>query len=507
MIQQLLYNIKAKVFVIICVLNLISCNNISTTKNTSEEILSTVSSDSIVPNTENIVDMYKNHRRKNTQKFAFINKKGFTYKGKGGIVLIFPPNVFDCNDQDSIKIDICEYSDLNSIVTSNLSTMSNNKLLESNGMVYCKAYSNEKEIALKKGKSFKCMFNKPKLNGFKLFEGEEINGLINWKNPISEITAKAAKVNTITISKIEKSKKEALSICTYGTPNEINDIEPSIKFSKDSLSHILSYFFDNYDISYSDLIPFAPYESFIFNFTLTKNGRLLFKDSDTPISAKVRNKIIGYFDKMPDLKGYTNQATGIKEELPIYLSFCPNKILNERLENDQNNMSKVNQIIAQKESQEKERELEIEKKEKEARDKINAEYEIRQKNSETMDKIDESLKIVFNATKMGWINCDRFYNDKRKKVDLNFTDLDQYLSYNVQVIFPQIKSVYALNGDHTVHNIPVNESVKIIFVGMKNGSTYFYNKTIITEDVNEIAIVATKVKETDLNNYIENCLK
>lgn len=494
-----------------CMLFIASCNTDTSEKSNRLKTDTTASeidnSLEIASNSKSVKEFYHKQRIKKTEKFVFTNNKGFTYKGKGGTVLVFPANAFDCNEKDSVELEVSEFTDLTSIVQANLSTLSNGKMLESNGMVYCKAYSGNKELELKKGKSFKCMFNKPTSKNFKLFEGEDTNGFINWKNPTDEVVQKNNAIKTIKVSKIENSKKEALTICTYGTPNDINDIENSLKFTDNPSDHIISYFIDNYDIAFNDLIPFAPNESIMLNFTLTKSGRLKFIDSEEMINPKIKNKLINYFEKMPLIEGYTNAETGEKEDLPLYFAICPNKLLNERLENDKGNMTKVNQILASQEQQKKELQEEMERQEKIALEKSKREYELYEKNQAFSDKINESTKIVFKATKMGWINCDRFYNDGREKVALDFEGLEQFTSFNIQIVFPKINSVYALNSNNRANNIPIDETIKIVFVGMKNTDVFFCNKSVTTAKENKIQFAeATKIKESDLNSYIENSL-
>lgn len=496
--------------ILCCLAFAVSCDNISSKKEdgSNTDTLATNAEFEISSTSKNVKEIYNKQRFKNTEHFVFANNKGFTYKGKGGTVLVFSPNVFDCKAQDSVKLEVCEFTDITSMVQANLGTLSNDKLLESNGMVYCKAYSGNKEIELKKGKSFKCMFNKPKLNDFKLFEGEDVEGIVNWKKPINQTVTENKTVKTIKISKIENSKKEALTICTYGTPNDISDIENYITFSENPSNHFISYFIDDYDISYSDLIPFDPDESIMLNFTLTAAGRLKYIDSDSPIKSKIKSKLIGYFQKMPVMNGYTNPETGAKEDMPIYVALCPNKSLKEKLGADAGNMSKINQTIADKELLKKERQLEFEKEQAAEAERFRKEQELLNRNRDFSEKINEATKIVFNATEMGWINCDRFYNDTREKVILSFDGLDQYMSFNIQIVFTKIKSIYALNGDNLANKIPIDEPIKIVFVGMKNKELFFYNKEMTTSSVNKITFAtATKINETDLNSYIEKSIK
>lgn len=157
-----------------------ACNNVD--KKEKNEVST---KDSIVLDPTSNKSIFAGNRAKQIEHFEFVNSKGFMYKGKGGTVLIFKPNSFDCGNNEKIRMEVAEYTELEAMVKSNLSTTSNGKPIETNGMVYCKAYDkNNKELALKKGKSYTCMFEKPKKKGFLLFEGKEENGTVNWVNPI-----------------------------------------------------------------------------------------------------------------------------------------------------------------------------------------------------------------------------------------------------------------------------------------------------------------------------------
>ncbi len=148
-----------KIIKILCFLAIMctfACNNVD--KKEKNEVST---KDSIVVDPTSNKSIFAVNRAKQIEHFEFVNSKGFMYKGKGGTVLFFKPNSFECGSNEKIRMEVAEYTELEAMVKSNLSTTSNGKLIETNGMVYCKAYDkNNKELALKKGKSYTCMFEK-----------------------------------------------------------------------------------------------------------------------------------------------------------------------------------------------------------------------------------------------------------------------------------------------------------------------------------------------------------
>ena len=49
-------------------------------------------------------------------------------------------------------------------------------------------------------------------------------------------------------------------------------------------------------------------------------------------------------------------------------------------------------------------------------------------------------RYLFSTSQIGWINCDRFYNDKREKTDF-FVQTDESNCVNIQLVFKSIKAI------------------------------------------------------------------
>jgi hypothetical protein len=84
-------------------------------------------------------------------------------------------------------------------------------------------------------------------------------------------------------------------------------------------------------------------------------------------------------------------------------------------------------------------------------------------------------KYSVNINSLGWINCDRFYNDSREKINY-FVDLqDSAVNYFTMRVFNGMRSMmtgYMTGNKVQFFNVPVGEPVKIISIGVdKKGET------------------------------------
>lgn len=486
---------------VMAVFIVMSCNNID--KQNKKEI----SKDPTIVDSSSVNSIFAGNRAKKVERFEFSNNKGFFYKGKGGTVLIFPPNSFDCANYETVQIDVAEYTNREDIVKSNLSTTSNGKLIETNGMVYCKAYDkNKKELKLKKGKTFTCMFDKPKKKGYMLFEGKEEKGVVNWVNPIPE---KKAAVKSTAIQAVN-SAKEALFCGAYGTQKEIDYLESALTFTDNSLPFFTELFFKKYNLTCNDIIPLAPDESVTLDFVLTKEGKLQFINSDMPFKQAIKSRIIRWFEEMPTMVGFTDKKTNLKEDLTVYFILTPNDALAEKLRTNTSNMALVNKAAAEKDAKEKAIEaarVAEELKQRKIAEKAMEEYY--KTLSEFEKSIIKSNKIAFESKKMGWINCDRFYSDPRQKINLQITNIgNDFIDYKVQLIYTSINSMFLISSNLIANNVPVDENINIVFIGhKKEGGIYFYSKKIMTtKELKEVVVEPAKINASAFDELYSKAL-
>ncbi len=95
--------------------------------------------------------------------------------------------------------------------------------------------------------------------------------------------------------------------------------------------------------------------------------------------------------------------------------------------------------------------------------------------------IDNKYSIGINT--LGWINCDRFYNYGGEKQDIYVNINDNANNYITYLIFENYKSImngYWANKEFKFPNVPLGIPAKILSIGVKNGQTVFAMKSIIT---------------------------
>lgn len=100
-----------------------------------------------------------------------------------------------------------------------------------------------------------------------------------------------------------------------------------------------------------------------------------------------------------------------------------------------------------------------------------------------MDKTINANKIILQATRLGWINCDQFYEDNKPTVELYVDAVKDYKT-EIVLIFTDRKGMIlpSDNGDGKLvfHNVPQGEKAIITGVGSAEGKLYFAKVDLIT---------------------------
>lgn len=122
---------------------------------------------------------------------------------------------------------------------------------------------------------------------------------------------------------------------------------------------------------------------------------------------------------------------------------------------------------------------------------------------------DINYRYSVNLDKLGWINCDRFYSDNRKKIQFKVDLGDSATNYYTMLVFDKLNSMMTgfVNGNQVAfQNIPVGEPVKVISIGInKKGETvYSVTHTTTSEvELKGLQFQATSVPDlrTALSKY------
>jgi hypothetical protein len=146
------------------------------------------------------LDKLQDKFRPKTQNFSFSTESMCTLKGEKGTEITIEPNSLILPNGDlaigKIDYELTEYYDMASFFSEQLYTMSNEKLIESGGMIRIEAYSNGEPLSLAEGKEIEIQLSDKRwgTNGFQTFYGNRLpNGAMNWEteteeNPLAMLT-------------------------------------------------------------------------------------------------------------------------------------------------------------------------------------------------------------------------------------------------------------------------------------------------------------------------------
>ena len=103
----------------------------------------------------------------------------------------------------------------------------------------------------------------------------------------------------------------------------------------------------------------------------------------------------------------------------------------------------------------------------------------------TIGQLEQQYK--FSINQLGWINCDRFYNDARERVPFVLHLGAPAEDFVVRIIFPRINAITgfaSVNGQTiTFQQLPLGEPATIIAIGAINGKTVgCFKETVIAKE-------------------------
>lgn len=434
------------------------------------------------------------------QEFVVKNKRDTTIEGKKGIKVLIPKNCFDLpNPNAEVKVELKEYTNTCDFVFANLTTGSNGKMLESGGTIYINATSEGKNVSLKKGQKLSLAFPtgkaKPK-PGMQTFYGEKAeDGSINWKPTIYK--AQTVKNNFKDRWKILKwNKKETtrltygqkVSLLTnwkyqlqaYGSNNHCTRFTDSTDYR-----NVLEYFQDNFTISPEDC-KLLKGSYFIFSYKCDYNGdmyeptlvlehhakKFFNKLKQKAALNRVKSSVFAGFKNMP--KGEATAFKG-REVSRLYINdFSQYKDTGSALVINDNKRKKYVTDITW-----------------EPADSVS--YEKYQLWLDSLSKVaairhDSLMKTdadyyMMNTGKLGWINCDRFYNVGRPTQVVVDAGMGEGLS--VKIIFKNINSVMSasrmqMSREFLLGGLPDNTDVKVMVVDKRPEGVFYAMKDYTT---------------------------
>lgn len=455
---------KILLFISCVILATIACNNTQkeavknidtaavTVKTLIKEQTDTTEGKSIpVKQSSTLRDFYKSVE-KQSQVFKISNSKDISLTCSEGTIIKIKSGCFVYeNDgkkvESNITIEVKEFNKLSDIILANLSTTSNNELLETGGMVYINATANNKQLKLKDNADINVLFPKgSNKNDMNIFLGnQKTNQSMNWK-----LAPKSDDINKRRII----AKPDVVS---FGGDNTISK---NIQYPAQAVEKKVE-------------------GTVVVGCIVTETGKIEEPRIIQGIGFGCDEEAIRLVKLLPNIASAKYQGRPVIAFATIPVKF----FLSGRNSGDEMRFADYTKKLEEKYSDYK--------------DKIITDI-----------NKDELNYYVFNTHQLGWINCDKFYEASPKttfQVNLKPTQ-----NSDMKIVFKNIKSIMAgisSEASYSFPNVPIGEDVIIIAIKYdSNQPLIAIKETKITKegisnlDYTAVTLTSLKQKLEKLNN-------
>jgi len=472
-----------------------------------------------------------NELRPESQKFQIDADSDNIITGKNGTQVFVPKNSFINADGElvtgKVDIEVIEVLSVADFIKTNLQTVSNGRPLQSEGMLYIDAKSNGQQITLATDK--KLQIELPNMNKMgtaseiKIFSGSyDSLGNMNWtesgklENRLIPLPLELFDYKTWTsFGFIRVPKNEG-----YQAPGD-DEIEDSTTFKNPSLENTFiatREFEERFHHINSAEWAIGHYTSYYS--TTVQKGRMLKDSTISQIYLNNLDKDLWYCDSL----AYVYMKTW--EDKANFNSYWYSEIetydlLNAFKKFFEQRLTKVITFPA-----------DIDLSKSDAREKLTSKGFKETEIDEIMGAYERQNKIVtarrnkvtaqrittnsFAVAKLGWINCDQFYNDpKAKEVDIFASVLNSnnfefacltLIINNRRIALSGIEKdgKYKFTGEAGIYTkLPVGEKATIVGISYKDNKPFFALKEItISEKGNyelDLQVSSTQDINTKLN--------
>jgi TonB family protein len=375
---------------------------------------------------------------KPSQKFKINISKDTIIICKEGTKITFNQNSFITESGQLVKgeilFEVKEYYQISDMLLANLSTKSNQEILETGGMLFIEAFSKGEKCRLKKDEVIEISFpTKNEKKNMKLFYGDWESKKINWtlSEPIPIVLEETEEAEVFSIV-------EAMPEFPGGQQKLIEYLTSNVTYPKSAR-----------DSGIGGTI----YVGFIIDeFGHIQNARII-----RGIIPSLDQAAISAVEKMPRWKPGEQRGKKVKVQMTVPLRFS---IGGEGF--NTNN-------------------------EKYAED---FEKDVSDENI-SKTEMSEISQYIFSISKLGWINCDRFYKTDDPKVDY-IVNLENTNDIDIKIIFNKINSILTGSRKHTKYlfdSIPVGYNVTLVAIKYENDQYYLaVKKTTISKKEEPILV-------------------
>jgi hypothetical protein len=366
-----------------------------------------------------LLDKFFKQLEKGAQEFVINNRTDTIINGREGSSLLIPAYAF--GNRDNVVITLKEFYSYADIISNKLTTTSGNEQLETGGMIHLGASVNGKEVNISPGKKIRWFIpdTTSNMEGMQLFTAT------------SSISSQAWRVF------------DSRDTVSFISGNAINWQQQNQGFQNNLITTSVKVL-DLRDLPYKITTTKGKYTGF---FAINKESVLSKEELIAALHKKYK-----YYDKIVIRKGAKTKTWGsliTSGQVVTYYSLGDSTWLPLR-EATMYKLPSSDTLITGNTLDTENNSIPI----KEFR-KLASRYSV----------------DIFS---LGWINCDRFYNDNRSKIDYIVNLGDNASNYYTVLVFDRIKSMmpgYATGNKVVFSNVPNGESVKIVSIGIRGDKT------------------------------------
>jgi hypothetical protein len=503
--------------------------------------------------------------RPKIQTFTIDNKKATIVKAVNGTAILVPANCFVDGNGDmvtgNVKLEIVEAFSLADFIISGLATISGDKMLISNGMIYINATSGDTRLQLSKGAALSVSM--PTMNyagGFQMFTGDGTDWKVDSAMTETDYTMplplnllypqgnsylwhcltsypngddKWAYYDTTVIS-FTDPKYENTIIATPEFQRRVWQL--SIMTMKMSYFVNRDYYFDKADCfdqkDNNDLFKVYydyPNRSFAVSDSIARKMYIdYFNANEDKIAAfceEVNKHKREYYTNWTDTNYYFDfRKTSLKDDYMADVKFFPPPNTKEiKHINDHGiNLNAANafDLLKAKGVDEKEiNEILTYNFQRDAIIKMLQRQKDARADKEKIAKMYEST--LFSVTTMGWINCDRFFDDPSagkaemyvsngSGTDLKFIDCSLVIpEMNVRLsAYEDQPGRYSFTQkDGRYIKLPIGKAAVIVGVAVQHDSLFFASQKITIKDGYAVSLPMHYTNSKALNDSLKIALK
>lgn len=384
------------------------------------------------PDAQKILNELLGSLAKMAEEFVVDNSRDTTLFGAEGSSLYIPANSLGGGNE--IKIRLKEFYKTSDIVLNKLSTTSNGEQLVTGGMVHISASVNDKPVNVLPGKAIKWFLpdTSKQMEQMQLFKGEERKaGGINWINTGQGFNSPGSVIEVLVLDLRNEPFRTVES--RNGTIGYFAVSENS-KLSRAQLKSVLKEKYGYYKVRIRRTWRGSLFQRF-------GNGTTMARYNGIGDSAWVSKSAANLYN-LP-----SNQ-TRLRQGYSDYLfGNSTRSVLNRG--------SKRAKVVTGTRA-----------------DSLSGKEDVFEFGNVSAEL---EKKYSVDISSLGWINCDRFYNDRREKINYYVDLQDTAINYFTMMVFSKMRSMmagYVIGNKVQFDNVPMGESVKIISIGVdKKGET------------------------------------